>query len=171
MLCLEGGGDGQAVGFAGLEEGIPRAVPLENFGICVVTGAALGEHRTRNQLRRAALILATNTKVAVRLLIEPQRIVGVVEAEGGVYDRHDDRELNSCGHARDQVGAGDGVNIALEADQRAGNAALACAVIPHRATIEGCDERVKTLRALLQLPLVEGRVEAKVIKEREGDRA
>ena len=59
----------------------------------------------------------------------------------------------------------------LEADLRAGNATLAGAVVVDRAAVERGGERGEAFGALLQLALVEGRVDAEVVEERDHDRA
>ena len=74
-------------------------------------------------------------------------------------------------HAGNEVGAGDGPDVLLESNLRAGNAALAGAVVVDRAAIERRGQRGEAFGALLQLSVVEGRVDAKVVEEREHHRA
>ena len=84
--------------------------------------------------------------VAVGPLVEAQRVVGEVEAERRVDDRHDDAELAAERHAGNEVGAGDGPDVLLESDLRARNAALAGAVVVDRAAIERGDQVKRSLR-------------------------
>src|SRR5665213_1907667 len=84
---LEGCRDGQAEGLARLPEKIPCAVGLDRFVVGVVARAARREHGARNQLCRAATLLApTDNVVAVGRFVQAKRVVCVVNAERCIDD-------------------------------------------------------------------------------------
>ena len=165
---LEGCGDRQAEGLARFAEEVLRAVGLDGFSPGVIACSARREEVAGNELSRAALHLGADLYVvAIRTLIQAQRVVRVVKAEGRVDDRHDDRKLATHRHARQEVGSRDGANISLESDLRTRNAALAGAVVVNRASVEGGGERGEAFGALLQLSVVGGNVYAEIGEERE----
>src|ERR1035441_4559541 len=115
MCFLESRRYREPEGLAWLQKPIPCSVSSRHLAVGVVARAARREHTAGNQLAGTAVLVASQSKVAVRLLIQPQRVVGIVDAEGRIDDRHDDRQLYAGGHARNEVGAGDGVDVAQEA--------------------------------------------------------
>src|SRR5580698_411098 len=87
---------GQAEGCAWLAEEVARAVGLYRLLVGIVARAAGREEAACDQLSRTTGAFATQDNVvAIRRLIKPQRVVGVVEANRRIDDRHDDRNLGA----------------------------------------------------------------------------
>src|ERR1700756_3420118 len=137
-IVLERSRDGQSKRFARFAEEILGSVSRLRLSPGVVSCAARRKQVACNQLRRTALHLAAQLDaVAERTLIETQRVVGEVEPERGIDDRHDDAELGAERHARNDIRARHNTNVRLESDRGTGDASLARAVVVDRAAIEG----------------------------------
>ncbi len=137
MCGLERGGNGQAEGFARFPEQVSCSVGLNSFLVGVVACATRREQIAGNQLGRAALHVAAEADiVAEGPLIQPQRVISVIEAEGRVDDWHDDRNFGARGHARYEVGARDRPDVLLKSDLRSRDAALAGTIVVDRAAVE-----------------------------------
>src|SRR6185437_13622550 len=159
---LEGRRDREAEGLAGLAQHVVGAVELD--GLLVAEGRGAGRTLEREEALEAgagglALRAGVGQSELLReRLVETQRVVSVEDAERRVDDGQDEGELNTVGHARNEVGSGDGLEVEREVDLRAADAV---AVDELRAAVERSVERRDTEDALTKLPglRVEGHAE------------
>ena len=89
---LEGSGDGEPEGFAGLAQQEGGGVGVDGEVIGIVAGGGVGEHGAGDRDGRN------------RGVVQAQRIVGPVDAEGRVDDGQEHLKFESGGHSRLPVG-------------------------------------------------------------------
>src|ERR1700761_7957056 len=90
---LEGCADGQPEGLARLAQLEERPVQLLRLCVAEIASAACREH------------VAGDEVLVADLLQKPQRVVGVVNAEGCTNNRQQDGDFGSGGHTRHRVRA------------------------------------------------------------------
>src|SRR5207253_2049055 len=122
-----------------------------------VAGAARWELGAIDAIRRGC----RRTKTLVRRgddLIEPQRIVGIVNAEGSIHDRQNHLKFETSGGARLPVGTRDGPNVFVEGKILSADAIQT--YVQSGTSESGAIERIQSLVGDAQLRLAQDAVQA-----------
>ena len=135
---------------------------MQRLLVAVLPRARVGEHRAERRIVHRQLLR--------QVLVQPQRVVRVVQPERRIHNRQNHLELRAARHARHKVGPRNRVQLPRR-KRRHRLAAEARAVDERRAAIQRARQHGCPRRALQQLSLLQVPRQSEVGKEVEAQRA